>query len=66
MCSKFRQDVAQVAAHVLSGKGKHGFDYRHRGQMLVVTGPQLCTGKELAEAGSKGLDWTLEYEDISE
>jgi len=32
------QDVAQVAAHVLTGKGKHGFDDRHRGQMMVVTG----------------------------
>jgi hypothetical protein len=32
------QDVAQVAAHVLTGKGEHGFDDRHRGQMMVVTG----------------------------
>jgi len=31
-------DVAQVAAHVLTGKGKHGLDDRHRGQMMVVTG----------------------------
>ena len=27
-----------MAAHVLSGKGEHGFDDRHRGQMMVVTG----------------------------
>lgn len=32
------QDVAQVAAHVLSGKGKHGFSDQHRGQLLVLTG----------------------------
>lgn len=27
-----------MAAHVLAGKGKHGFDDRHRGQMMTVTG----------------------------
>lgn len=32
------QDVALVAAHVLSGKGKHGFDDKHRGQLIVLTG----------------------------
>lgn len=31
-------DVAQVAAHVLSGKGKHGFSDKHRGQLIVLTG----------------------------
>ena len=31
-------DVAQVAAHVLSGKGKHGFNDKHRGQLIVLTG----------------------------
>ncbi|KAK1755906.1 Prestalk A differentiation protein A [Echria macrotheca] len=59
-------DVAQVAAHVLSGKGPHGFDDRHRGQMMVVTGPMLCAGKELAEAASKALGQTMEFENISE
>ncbi len=33
-----REDVAHVAAHVLAGKGKQGFDDRHCGQMMVVTG----------------------------
>lgn len=33
-----RQDVANVSAHIVTGKGKHGFDDRHRGQMMVVTG----------------------------
>lgn len=27
-----------MAAHVLTGRGEHGFDDRHRGQMMVVTG----------------------------
>lgn len=59
-------DVAHVAAHVLAGKGKHGFDDRHRGQMMVVTGPMLCAGKELAEAASQALGQKLEFENISE
>ncbi|KAF5020741.1 hypothetical protein F66182_7243 [Fusarium sp. NRRL 66182] len=58
-------DVAQVAAHVLTGKGKHGFDDRHRGQMMVVTGPMLCAGKELAAAASKALGTELQFENIS-
>ncbi|KAL0933607.1 uncharacterized protein CTRU02_210406 [Colletotrichum truncatum] len=59
-------DVAQVAAHVLTGKGKHGFDDKHRGQMMIVTGPQLCAGKELAEAASKAIGSQMEFENISE
>ncbi|KAM5347758.1 hypothetical protein ACJ41O_007582 [Fusarium nematophilum] len=58
-------DVAHVAAHVLTGKGKHGFDDRHRGQMMVVTGPMLCAGKELATAASKALGSELQFENIS-
>ncbi|KAK1236951.1 hypothetical protein MKX08_007899 [Trichoderma sp. CBMAI-0020] len=59
-------DVAHVAAHVLAGKGKHGFDDRHRGQMMIVTGPLLCAGKELAEAASRALAAKIEFENISE
>ncbi|KAL7930731.1 hypothetical protein V8C35DRAFT_283233 [Trichoderma chlorosporum] len=59
-------DVAHVAAHVLAGKGKQGFDDRHRGQMMIVTGPQLCAGQELAQAASKALGVQIEFEDISE
>ncbi|KAJ9428024.1 hypothetical protein QL093DRAFT_2127489 [Fusarium oxysporum] len=44
---------------------KHGFDDRHRGQMMVVTGPMLCAGKELAEAASKALGAELQFENIS-
>lgn len=59
-------DVAQVAAFVLSGKGKHGFDDKHRGQLMVVTGPMLATGDELAEAANQVLGTKLEFEDISD
>ncbi|KAM0197394.1 hypothetical protein ACHAPI_004854 [Fusarium lateritium] len=59
-------DVAPVAAHVLTGKGEHGFDDRHRGQMMIVTGPMLCAGKELAEAASKALGTKLQFENISQ
>ena len=45
------QDVAHVAAHILAGKGKHGFDDKYRGQMMVVTGTSLpfSTMKSAAE-----------------
>ncbi|KAH6646752.1 hypothetical protein BKA67DRAFT_524789 [Truncatella angustata] len=59
-------DVTHVAAHVLIGKGKHGFDDKHRGQMMVVTGPELCAGEELATAASKALGTEMKFEDISE
>ncbi|CAJ2510864.1 Uu.00g064890.m01.CDS01 [Anthostomella pinea] len=59
-------DVAQVAAHVMSGHGSHGFDDKHRGQMMVVTGPMLCAGEELATAASNALGVKMEFEDISQ
>jgi len=59
-------DVALVAAHVLSGKGKHGFDDRHRGQLIVLTGPMLAAGEELAEAARQALGTDIKFEDISE
>ncbi|KAI0911778.1 NAD(P)-binding protein [Ustulina deusta] len=58
-------DIAQVAAHVLSGKGPHGFDDKHRGQMMVVTGPMLCNGQELATAASQSLGIEMKFENIS-
>lgn len=33
--------MAQVAAHVMTGKEKHGFADKHRGQLMVVTGPSV-------------------------
>jgi hypothetical protein len=59
-------DVAQLAAHVLTGSGPNGFDDRHRGQLIVCTGPKLCTGSELATAASQTLGVKLEFEDVSE
>jgi hypothetical protein len=59
-------DVAQVAAHVLSGYGENGFDDRHRGQLMVVTGPALVTGEELAAAAEESLKVRMKFEDISE
>ncbi|KAL1840687.1 hypothetical protein VTJ49DRAFT_237 [Mycothermus thermophilus] len=59
-------DISLVAAHVLTGKGPHGFDERHRGQLMVLTGPMLVSGEELAAAASKALGQTLEFENISE
>jgi hypothetical protein len=59
-------DVAQLAAHVLTGSGPNGFDDRHRGQLMVCTGPKLCTGYELATAASQTLGVMLEFEDVSE
>lgn len=32
------QDVALLAAHVLAGKGSHGLDDKHRGQLMTITG----------------------------
>ncbi|GLA08675.1 hypothetical protein AnigIFM60653_010471 [Aspergillus niger] len=59
-------DVAQVVAHVLTGEGKHGFSDKHRGQLIVLTGPMLATGGELATAASKSIGEDLQFEDISE
>jgi len=59
-------DVALVVAHVLSGKGKHGFDDKHRGQLIVLTGPMLAAGEELAEAATQALGIDMQFEDISE
>ncbi|KAL4866552.1 hypothetical protein BDV12DRAFT_210397 [Aspergillus spectabilis] len=59
-------DVAQVVAHVLTGHGKHGFSDKHRGQLMVLTGPLLTTGDELASAASTALGEDLKFEDISE
>ncbi|MCJ1364808.1 hypothetical protein MMC16_003925 [Acarospora aff. strigata] len=58
-------DVAKVAAHVLTGHGKHGFDDKHRGQLITLTGPMLASGDELATAASQALDVPMEFENIS-
>jgi DNA helicase TIP49 (TBP-interacting protein) len=50
----------------LTGKGKHGFSDKHRGQLIVLTGPMLATGDELATAASQALGQDMKFEDISE
>lgn len=55
-----------MAAHVLTGKGKHGFSDKHRGQLMVLTGPLLCAGNELAEAASQAWGLDITFENISE
>ncbi|KAL4867505.1 hypothetical protein BDV12DRAFT_171317 [Aspergillus spectabilis] len=59
-------DAVEVIAHVLTGQGKHGFSDQHRGQLMVLTGPQLTAGEELATAASQALGVELKFEDISE
>lgn len=59
-------DVAQLAGQVLIGKGKNGFDDKHRGQLMVLTGPTLVTGDELAANASKSLKTEIKFEDISQ
>ncbi|OKP13805.1 hypothetical protein PENSUB_536 [Penicillium subrubescens] len=59
-------DISQVVAHVLTGKGKHGFSDKHRGQLIVLTGPMLATGDELAAAASQALGQEMKFEDISD
>ncbi|KAF8453419.1 hypothetical protein BGX38DRAFT_1176823 [Terfezia claveryi] len=58
-------DLAHLAAVVLVGQGPHGFDDEERGQLIVLTGPQMCTGSELARAASHSLNAKMEYEEIS-
>jgi hypothetical protein len=45
---------------------QNGFDDRHRGQLMVHTGPKLCTGHELASKAAQVLDTTLKFEAITE
>ncbi|KAK2813643.1 hypothetical protein FQN50_000041 [Emmonsiellopsis sp. PD_5] len=59
-------DVAQVTAHVLTGKGKHGFSDAHRGQLMVLTGPMLATGDELATAARSAGLANLQFKDVPE
>ncbi|KDQ64266.1 hypothetical protein JAAARDRAFT_52240 [Jaapia argillacea MUCL 33604] len=58
-------DIAQIAAHVLTGEGPQGLDDRHRGQLITMTGPMMTSGTELAEA-AKQAGLNLEFEDIQE
>jgi len=59
-------DIALAAAHILSAHGKHGFADKHRGQLVIITGPMLASGDELATAATQALGTELTFEDISE
>lgn len=61
-------DIALFVAHVLVGRSEQGgFDDRQRGQLMVVTGPVLCSGADLTEAMSEALgDTKLKFSQISE
>jgi hypothetical protein len=59
-------DVAQLAAVILTGKGEHGFDDVHRGELITLTGPAMMAGEELAEAASQALEKKMTFKAISE
>ncbi|OJJ43959.1 hypothetical protein ASPZODRAFT_801372 [Penicilliopsis zonata CBS 506.65] len=59
-------DVALLAAHVLIGKGPHGFSDQHRGQLMTLTGPMLLDGEEIVRLAGEALGVDLKFEDISE
>lgn len=59
-------DVALLAANILISSGPHGLSDNVRGQLIVLTGPMLAAGEELATAASDGGGAKLKYEDISE
>ncbi|GAA6009696.1 hypothetical protein JCM10207_004159 [Rhodosporidiobolus poonsookiae] len=59
-------DVAQLLAYIVTSKGEHGLGDDVRGQMIVLTGPQMTAGPELAEAASQALSTKLEFESIKE
>jgi uncharacterized protein YbjT (DUF2867 family) len=59
-------DVVQVAAHALTSVGPHGLADDVRGEILIVTGPMMTAGPELALAASQSLGTKLEFESITE
>ncbi|GAA5968448.1 hypothetical protein JCM11641_007641 [Rhodosporidiobolus odoratus] len=59
-------DVAQLLAHIVTSRGEHGLSDDVRGQMIVLTGPQMTAGPELAEAASQALSTKLEFQSIKE
>lgn len=58
-------DVVQVAAYALTSVGPHGLADNVRGEVLIVTGPMLTAGPELATAASQALGTKMEFESIS-
>ncbi|KAI0688597.1 hypothetical protein BC835DRAFT_1284307 [Cytidiella melzeri] len=58
-------DVVQVAAYVLTSVGPHGLGDDVRGEILIVTGPMLTAGPELAMAASQALNTKMEFKSIT-
>jgi hypothetical protein len=50
----------------LTGEGEHGLDDDHRGQLIILTGPAMMAGEELAEAASQAFDQKMTFKAISE
>jgi uncharacterized protein YbjT (DUF2867 family) len=59
-------DIALLAANILTGEGQHGLNDMHRGQLIILTGPAMMAGEELAEAASQALDRKMTYKSITE
>lgn len=68
-------DVALAAAHLLTSENDRGQLVVLTGKLsspaskerfLMIAGPKLCNGEELATAASLGLGTQMEYEDIKE
>ena len=59
-------DVALLAATILTGEGKHGLADIHRGQLIILTGPAMMSGEELAQAASMALHREIAYKSIVE
>ncbi|GAA6040851.1 hypothetical protein JCM8097_007747 [Rhodosporidiobolus ruineniae] len=59
-------DVAQLLAHIVTSEGEQGLSDDVRGQMIVLTGPLMTAGPELAEAASQALSTKLEFQSVKE
>lgn len=59
-------DVVQIAAYALTSVGPHGLADDVRGEVLIVTGPMMIAGPELATAASQALGTKMEFESITE
>ncbi|KAL0952283.1 hypothetical protein HGRIS_006573 [Hohenbuehelia grisea] len=59
-------DVARVCAYILTSQGPHGIADEVRGQLIVLTGPMMVAGAELAEAASQALGTRMEFKSITE
>ncbi|EEP75434.1 conserved hypothetical protein [Uncinocarpus reesii 1704] len=54
-------DLSQVAAHVLTGKGKHGFSDAHRGQLMVLTAEARRVLHAQSQSDESEIQYLLEY-----